>query len=1015
MSNATSRSLDHPSLGERVNPRPPLVEWGRWFGYDFFISYKRGDAVEGGASDYALALAQELRAADFRVFLDSAEAPIGLELKPTLTKALAKSRALILIATREAIASKYVQLEVQLFASKGRRPVIPINVGDAFSMADAAAPGFGALRAREPIWINIDAATLASGRPAADTLDRIRQHAHFVKSNVRLRIATCLIILLLAALATYAAIEALRARREEANALLRQREAQVAQVAEGEARKVAEQKTGEAEASLAKEKLALEQETKALEQAELRRREAERQRGIAVAGELAARAQSLVAQRGTLLPIAGLLAVEALRRQPSLESDRAARDALMLLPRRQQIMDCAREGELRSGQFNADGGVLATQSRDAPIRLWDTRTARSLGQVPMPQASKFVLSPDGTRILTIDDTGAALVWKVADATAPVSLSERGFRDVAFSADGDYLASVHSNSHTRLWSTDSWKQVHEGWRNSEPMTKVAVHPQATEVASSNNDVAEVMRAPGVAPTAVRSNTQVTYIYSPDGKHLAQLGRLDYFASLFEVQSRRQLIYEFAKVDVSFSADGSTIAMVSPEWNATSYNLPSCTVVGTRMVPAGGGTLRSVDVAGAVSCHRQQTVRHDNSIWKVTLSRDGRLMGTVSADGTARVWETYRGREVLRIVEAAEMPIKELSFVGEGGSIAAWGPKGCRVWASEGHRQDMALLNRDAVIGAVFSPDDTTIATVDLHGLVRLWDAKSGAVLASLDLDGYRGSWRQNRSAPPLLFRTDGASLTIDARLVWNPRTGVRDKPPIAGGPVLAFAQDWSMAVVKETDKVVILHASNGREMARHTFASPVIAATLAPNGCCVAVAEKSGDMSVWQLRNWRPMASAKLGQAIEDVRFDRQGRRVLARSKRSLVIFDAATGRHLARIDSDADIKAADFDPSGRYVAVGDADRNAWLYDTEQQQRIASLRHDAEVVSVAFSHDGRRVLSGGDRSDRTARVWLWQTDDLVKELCSRLGRDLTRSEWAQYLPGEPYRSTCSPNRLVKAPS
>jgi WD40 repeat protein len=161
-----------------------------------------------------------------------------------------------------------------------------------------------------------------------------------------------------------------------------------------------------------------------------------------------------------------------------------------------------------------------------------------------------------------------------------------------------------------------------------------------------------------------------------------------------------------------------------------------------------------------------------------------------------------------------------------------------------------------------------------------------------------------------------------------------------------------------------------------------------------------------------MANVKSTQSVSDMRFDRQGRRLLVRGSNNLVVYDAATGRRLQQIDSNANLWAAEFDSTDRYIAIGDADRHAWIWDTEQQKRIALVRHDDNETTVAFSHNGVRVVSGGFRSDRTARVWLWRPEDLVNELCSRLQRNLTHSEWNQDLPAEPYRSTCGSKGLAK---
>jgi WD40 repeat protein len=66
-------------------------------------------------------------------------------------------------------------------------------------------------------------------------------------------------------------------------------------------------------------------------------------------------------------------------------------------------------------------------------------------------------------------------------------------------------------------------------------------------------------------------------------------------------------------------------------------------------------------------------------------------------------------------------------------------------------------------------------------------------------------------------------------------------------------------------------------------------------------------------------------------------------------------------------------------------------------------HAAGVNSVVFSPDGQTRASGS--IDGTIRLWIF-LDQLVEISCGKVQRVLTWPEWQRYLPGGPYRQTCT---------
>jgi type II secretory pathway pseudopilin PulG len=79
--------------------------------------------------------------------------------------------------------------------------------------------------------------------------------------------------------------------------------------------------------------------------------------------------------------------------------------------------------------------------------------------------------------------------------------------------------------------------------------------------------------------------------------------------------------------------------------------------------------------------------------------------------------------------------------------------------------------------------------------------------------------------------------------------------------------------------------------------------------------------------------------------------------------------------------------------------------------ITRMAHNGPVYCVAFSPDGKYVVSGS--ADKTTRIWLWQPNDLIANACKYLPRNLTHAEWNQYIGDAlPYQAVC-PNLPVEA--
>lgn len=375
---------------------------------------------------------------------------------------------------------------------------------------------------------------------------------------------------------------------------------------------------------------------------------------------------------------------------------------------------------------------------------------------------------------------------------------------------------------------------------------------------------------------------------------------------------------------------------------------------------------------------RTIRgHRGSVRSVAFSPDGTHLASSSDDGTARLWEVGTGR-LLRTLEGHKGEDTRLAFSPDGKLLASGGNDGgVRLWNPD----TGALLRKleghtDSVTGVTFSADGRLLASASLDQTVRLWEPRSGQLVRSLPHEARTYTVRFSPTGDLLAVGTEHALR------IWDPQTGASLRSlETAGDRVtsVAFMPDGESVAggMYYSDRIYFWNPRTGeplRVLSGDNRAAWQVA--LSHDGKTLATSGLGGMLRDPQTG----VVQGRLGRQdwMDSLAFSPDGRMLASGSQASrLRLWDLETGGLLRTLDG----AHAAFSPDGRLLASGTAagDVKLWNPQTGALQRTRG-RHNGLITAIAFSADGRKVVTGG--VDHWVRVWgvsdgqgqpLWEAD------------------------------------------
>jgi len=552
-------------------------------------------------------------------------------------------------------------------------------------------------------------------------------------------------------------------------------------------------------------------------------------------------------------------------------------------------------------------------------------------------------------VLTVFRTRNGKVVRTLTAGAAV-------RDVALNRDGRFVAAGGDDGRVWVWDVDSGKV--RQFVHGPPVTAIAWSPTADILASVGGTVARLWDISTAASRLLRPqrNNLNAVVFSPDGRRVATYGE-GRFVGIFDVNTAigiQPLEYSASPLQITSAAFG-------PD--------------GKRIVTARGNIARLWDIDTGES--EVSFTGQTGTVTDVAFSADGRRVATGSLDTVARVFNAATGALDDTFYGHTGLGINDIDFSPDGSAIVTAGADHTARFSAKG-QLSVPLLGHDrAVLHASFSPDGRSVLTSSKDGTARLFDPYGEPVPRTRT--SY-GSGVTSVAVDPsgTLYAAGRADGGVD---VLTPKGHLIRSVIAGGGPAakavvsLAWAGKQTLMTASKDGRVRLWGRAGASQPRELVHRGAIRAAAISADGMLVATAGEDKNVRLWDLRRSSSRTIPQPGE-VNAVAFSPSGKILATASGNSAHTWRTSDGTGLRAFEPEGEagtVTGIAFGPEGGLLATSSADSFARVWKVRTGQlRITLVRHGGKVFSVAFSRDGRWLVTGGLRK---AGVWQVGNSDL----------------------------------------
>ena len=290
------------------------------------------------------------------------------------------------------------------------------------------------------------------------------------------------------------------------------------------------------------------------------------------------------------------------------------------------------------------------------------------------------------------------------------------RSLAFSPDGQTLASVSFDKMVKLWNISTETNI-ATFKHTRRVKTVMFSPDGTTLASGGNDGIKLwdLTTERNIVTLSHGDFVNSLSFSPDGTTLASGGD-DWTVKLWDLTTGHNIATMTHDGDhgfvnsLSFSPDGTTLASGSWDGEIKLWDVATGSKIDTLTPPVVGN-------APGLS---------------LSFSPDGTTLASGSWSGEVKLWDVATKRNIVTLSHA--YPVNSVSFSPDGRTLASGSWSGeVKLWdVATGYELDTFGHTSD-VLAVTFSPDGTTLASGTFDGVVKLWNVLDAIAVSLINVN------------------------------------------------------------------------------------------------------------------------------------------------------------------------------------------------------------------------------------------------------------------------------------------